>query len=869
MNDKSKLWPRMVMVLVSACAAAGVGGIATVVTAADEPASATPPPPATAPATTRFTSPELAIRYASLAQDTLRQKVVIAPHFKEAAALLMSAMELDPNEPRYPRMLYEAMLQLHDPDAALKAIKAYRAINTQTATDQTAMVNYIDLSAQQMETAEQRFDFFKSLLDSRAPEPVKSYAALRASQVARERGQASLEDQYLGQALRLNPLNLEALRARYEALTANGTAVERVGVLLAMLKSNPIQLPATYRVAREAADAGLVEDSLAYYARCVDLAGRLGQPPGREFALGYATELLIAGQPQLIAGTKTITDQLLKQDGGDVDTLLIRWLAERAGADKEAVTKYQKQLLNAALNRVTVLRQKLGDATATTRPVESTDALTIPDIAGDLAKLKDPKFADLVVPYAQSVSDLAWYLVFVANDAAEAQKMLPALKTILSEKDPTLVRTEGWIFYAQGQFDQAGVKLKAVADQDVLAQAGNLLLWAKNPAEKEHAKAAARKLLLEHPSGLLATLLMDTLKDLNVKLVERDDAQAIRAQLADFPKAWLRIIDAPQNFYVMKAEMVDGHVLFPFGEPMFARVYIKNISKDFDITIGPEGVIHNDLWFDAQLRGLVQQTIAGAAYERLGQVLVLKPGQVISQTVRLDQGQLAQVLAGNPNASITFYGRVRTNPRGDGTAGPGGYEAAFSSITERSGFALNDNAMKGLTAALTTGKMSEKVRSMELIVAETEQLRAMKEPTDQTRNLVNVFVEAIQSRAGDADPVVSTWATFLAAVQSPAKRGAVIQQLVTDAEPTRRVLGMLIANSLPLEQQKQLTAKVLETEKNETVRLYATGMSELAKLMAERPTTAPTTGGDAATAPPTPTTTTPAPTPTASTPDNK
>src|SRR5947207_6742043 len=71
-------------------------------------------PATTAPATTTaVTSTELAWRYAALAQDALRMKEITPAHFKESAALLMAAMKLDPDEPRYARLLYEAMLQLH------------------------------------------------------------------------------------------------------------------------------------------------------------------------------------------------------------------------------------------------------------------------------------------------------------------------------------------------------------------------------------------------------------------------------------------------------------------------------------------------------------------------------------------------------------------------------------------------------------------------------------------------------------------------------------------------------------------------------------------------------------------------------------
>jgi tetratricopeptide (TPR) repeat protein len=846
MNDLSKCRPWILMLLVSACT---LGAAAQETTAkSDKPVEAGGAAAATAPSSgpAITPSPELAQRYAALAQDTLRQKIVLPPHFKEAAALLMDACKLDPAEPRYPKMLYEAMLQIGDSDGALEALKAYRAIDLpgrseqeQPRNDQLAMINYIDLSARRIETAEERFDFYKKLLDSRAPDPVKSHAAYRASQVALERGQNDLHDSFLGQALRLNPLNLDALRARLHALEQNGMPVERIGVMLSMLKSNPIQPEVTYNIAREIAEAGMADDAIMYYAQSWEIAGRAGQPMNREFWLGYASELYLTGKPQLLAGTRTIVDQLLKQNSGDVESLLLRWLADRIGSDKEALAKSQHEVLNAALNRVLTIRQQLGVAGATTRPVESTDAVSAPDLSADLNTLKDAKYEALRVPYAQAVSDLAWYLVYVGNQPAEASKLLATLKGILSDKDPLVVRIEGWIFMAQGQTDQASVKLKAVADQDVLAQAGTYLLWSKNPAEKDPAMSSARKLLKEHPSGLLAVLLSDVMRELNPKLLERDDAAAIRERLGQFPKDWLRIIDAPQNFYALTAGMVDGKVLFAYGEPMFARVYIKNISP-YDITIGPEGVIKNDLWFDAQLRGLVQKTVTGAAYERLSHVLVLKAGQTVTQTVRLDQGQLGQILSGNPGPALTFFGHVRTNPRGNGGSGPGGYDVEFSPITERSGFGLTQNTLTALTTAVATGSPTEKIRGVELISAEVTQLRSLPDQTDQTKALVTGFVDTLQKSANDSTPAVATWSIFLTAIQDPNRRPAIIKALVSEPDPSRQVLGLLLANALPTEQQKQLALNAQAASKDESVQLYAQGMIDLAEMIAAHPTTAPT-----------------------------
>jgi tetratricopeptide (TPR) repeat protein len=818
---KSKLWTRLTLALV--CVAGPTAAPRSFAQA--EPAAA-PAPDATAEKPLERPAPrapELAVRYAALAQETLRQKNVVTPHFKQAAALIMAAMRLDPYEPRYPRMLYEAMLQLRDPDGALKALKAYRGTTQQAADDQLAMVNYIDLSARAIETAEGRLEYYRKFLDSKAPEPVKSHCAYRASQVARERGQAEDEDVLLAQCLKFNPLNMDGLRGRLERQEEKGTPAERVATLLAMVRSNPVQPAVTFRLAREVSDAGLIEDALRFYTLTVNVASGLGQSMGPEFAIGYASELYLADQPQMRAVARTITETLIKQNAGDVESLLLKWLVERSGGENEAADKTQRQVINAALNRVLTLRQQFGvtGPGATTRPVDSADAPAIPDLADDAKKLKDPKFAELAEAYTQAVTDLAWYLVAVGNQPAEATKLLPVLKAMLPENNPVVVRIEGWTFLVREQYDQAGVKLKAVAEQDPIAQAATYVLWAKNPAEKEQAVAAATKLLQQRPSGLLGAVLTDVLRELKVKVTPREGADDVRKAITDFPKEWLRIVEAPQSFYQLKAEMAGGRVLFPFAEPMLAVVTIRNVSQ-FDITIGPEGVIHNDLWFDAQLRGLVQQMVTGAAYERIGQVLVLKPGQTISQTVRVDQGQLAQVLAGYPNPTLSFFGQVRTNPRENGS-GPCGYAVGFAAITERSGFPLNDNSLQVLSNLVNNGTAGEKLRSLDLIAALIETLRTQKE-SDQTKALITSLGEALVRGANDPSPVVATWGSFLCAAHDPTKIAAMRDRLLDDPEPSRRLIGLMTANALPLEPQKKMVEKVLASEKDEVVRLYAVGM---------------------------------------------
>src|SRR5437763_1306229 len=79
----------------------------------------------------------------------------------------------------------------------------------------------------------------------------------RGADLLSERMQDAQAMQWVDQAIRLNPLNLPALRVKFQALRATGTPAERFAGMLAMLRANPAQPALVLAVAEELADAGL------------------------------------------------------------------------------------------------------------------------------------------------------------------------------------------------------------------------------------------------------------------------------------------------------------------------------------------------------------------------------------------------------------------------------------------------------------------------------------------------------------------------------------------------------------------------------------------------------------------------------------
>src|SRR5260221_728314 len=168
----------------------------------------------------------LAEGFSDWARSTVRGRVLPAANFKRAGALLEAANKLNPTEPRYPRLWNDAMLRAQDTAGALKALKAYIAIDGE---DRPALIQYTDLQAAGFETVDQRLEYLTGWADdTRLPEEVRSHIAYLAYVAYAERSETGPAKAMLDKALRLNPLSLEVLLARYVHLSQYGTPFERL-----------------------------------------------------------------------------------------------------------------------------------------------------------------------------------------------------------------------------------------------------------------------------------------------------------------------------------------------------------------------------------------------------------------------------------------------------------------------------------------------------------------------------------------------------------------------------------------------------------------------------------------------------------------
>jgi tetratricopeptide (TPR) repeat protein len=798
-----------------------------------------PPAPARAAAApVSDADASLGHRFEELARQIVQGNTEV--HVRQGAGYLRAAAASDPTEPRYLRLLADAMLQVRDAEGALEALSKLRRLRPQ---DQRAQLDVIDLYVGRMQTVQEKVDYLKDVAarDTVAAE-VRSAAASRGAALLLEQGNRQGAVEAIGQALALNSVNSAALAMRYQTLPENATVGDRLATILQSLQANPVQPEMIRTIAETLADAGLLKEAATWYDVAMRAVARLGAGIPPDLAVDFAAQLHLSGQSQ---AAQQLLDQLLTMYPEDYGALTLRIIVEKQGGNnKEVLEKLRVQARNALVNQLAVVRKALGAADATTRPVNE-GMLTVPDLAGDVERWKkaeDPRLKDA---YLQAVGDLAWFEVFFNDRPAEAEALLNHFNKLAEESGAFAARTAGWILLAQGKTDEAKVKLSAAAQNDPLAALG--LVRAQGggkdaPPPPESARVEAQRLLSSRPGGVLAAMLADRLREYGATIAPGPDAEMIRGALAKFPEAWMRIIDNPQAFYALRGDPIK--ISFQYGEPILARISIQNTSEHA-ITIGPDGVVQPIVWVEGIPMGVFRDKVPPSALvEQFTEQLVLKPRQGMTLTARLDQGALLNTLMANPAPAVTLSGTLRTNvltsPRGI-MPGPAGYAVEFARYMERAASPLAEATIRRRIESLDMPNARGKLPSLTLLSRYGAALRQAKD-NPQNQAMGNDFIGAVTRSAGDADAAVRAWALHeLVVASDEAAREGLVVKMIGDQAWQARALAMDAVRALSAERATQLVAPLAENDPHPVVKQLAGSTLELLKLPppATQPTTKP------------------------------
>lgn len=801
--------------------------------------------PASAPAdeAAGLTNTALAERMVTMAAGLLRsQDASTLPIWQYTSALLEAACRLAPNEPRFAQFFVEASNHTGDNETTLKALALYRKIRPD---DEFAQVQQMDLYLSKMEEPAKKLAYLEQIINAemQVGPAVRSVAACRAAQVHAERLENADAWKMVNLAFDLNPLNLDALKMKYEALR-HGRPEDRCAGLLRMLLSNPAQPAVGIGVARELAGVGNIKRAIEWFNLSLDLHKRMGMTPPNDIGIDYAAEVFLSGNAK---DASTIAQQLTAKEPDDLNAWLLRLILAKNAGDKAQLEQVCKQAEIALANRLANVRKLAGDSTATTRPVDSPDPVVFSDPMEDAKRIGASGRKDLAEQFVPAAGGVAFLKIYFEDKPAQALPWIRAMQALAGENDEVVQRLMGWSYLKVGNKEDAKAKLSKIAETDGVAALGMIELNDDGtPAGKAAALEAGRKLLAKSPSGLQGALLYDALAPRGVKVEPSASAGIIEKLLGEYPKDWMKLIDQPNLFYTLRLEPVAGGVGVLPGDPMLVQVTISNTGQ-YPLTVGPDGIIHPDLWIDAQMRGAVRQMFPAEAYARIGGPLVLLPkSQPITQVVRLDQGALARQLD-QPAVPFTVTAAVMTNPMFAGGSvglGPAGQTTRLTKLMERRGASPAQASVRDrLFGAMENGTPTEKVRAVETITKLAAAMQQMDQSNDAVRQMMQMCTDSIRRGAVDPDPAVRAWSTYLLGLSTNDK-----SQLVTLAsDPTWIARTLSIVGTDYIGESHEIYRSLADSDPDPLVKKMAE--AALAANI-KRPATQPaTTQPDASTQP--------------------
>jgi hypothetical protein len=265
-------------------------------------------------------------------------------------------------------------------------------------------------------------------------------------------------------------------------------------------------------------------------------------------------------------------------------------------------------------------------------------------------------------------------------------------------------------------------------------------------------------------------------------------------------------------------------------------VSVRN-NSDVDITVGPDALLHQDLWFDASILGVNARTFSGAAFDQLQGAIVLQPHHAVTQIVRLDERAFRQFLITSPDSQGTTVNCwVKTNPvagrdrvTGEELAEPaaGGVAIGFDRTFTYAGVPLSlPSGQQTLRDAMATGSAVQKIHTADLLES---YIRLSRKPNadDSQKKLAADLPADLTKLRGDADPLVSGWTSYVSAglAATPDEAGTMATQMAASPQWSTRLLSLVAGGARPAAMRRVIAAK-LANDPDPTVKSAAAAMVE-------------------------------------------
>ena len=746
----------------------------------------------------------LAERLALIAEDATALDDAPEAALRQAAALLDLARDSNPKEIRFARSSAAVLLRLGEADRALAALAAVRALDPK---DQLAQIQYIDLAANRLESADAREAYLQQVADATGVTPeVRSHAALSLMDLLYQRSEDQRAGEMLQRSLALNPQNIAALTTKYRMAASAGDAMARVKALADLVRAAPTDAATLAMVARECIAAADYAGAHTFYEFDFSVAMNRGQTPPMDDLIDLAGAEMLGGTAADIAPLIRQALTGIKDDG--------RLYAIDLLASQFADAKPEDLAPAVAIARGVYLAQLAGVSQLLNKPElkempTTYPAVPMPDVTGDAGKLAAGDPTQLRTAYTVALAEQLWFdIYFRAAPVDDAS--IAALATLLgSDTDPLVVRMQGWKLLAAGQSEEATVKLSAVADRDGYAKLG--LAAAQLAQNKpDESKATLNELIAARPNGLLAVYLSLAAKSAGLKAEPTAQELEIARVFADLKRPVGESIRNSRGSYLLTAQPVN--LSFGPGEPLLARVTLQNNSRT-PLTIGAGGYIDSRFVIDMSIRGDTPRGFPAVAAGNWAGAVRLLPQQSISQVIRIDRGQAYAFFRTYPTWPMTITALVTTNAvvtQKGSFPSSGGQQTTIGSVMERKSSPFHVPEFRArVFDKISNGSAVERMNNMDLAAVVIPQAASQTDKPDSVRLAKDLRTALDTQLAKEPVQEVKAWCTVSRMVSTGDSKDA--ENIMGMKSPVARAALLVLARAMPAEPRKKIAQAMLDT----------------------------------------------------------
>ena len=615
--------------------------------------------------------PVLSAMLTDLAQSDARGH---NPKLRAVSTMLQAARRLDESNSKASLLLAESLQALGDGMAAVEVLDAYIAMEPE---NEVALANALFLYLQTLQTSEHRQSYLAGLAGRpELPAGVKGVVLQELARLSFEAAQEDTGWAIVSQAIKVDAYNLGARQQMLEFVETKDNIVSRLMLLAQMVRINPLRSQMVWKFANALDDVGLHLEAQKWYkyAWGVHTAGAQGEEISDDELLDLGASYVLSQDYDV---AMLVLNRVLERNPNRVDIRI--WLARAAtGIGEEE--RAESQL---------AVAEKLLLARAQDNPSDPT-----------------------------AVNQVAW---FYLQDKPDKNKAMVWSKKAI-DLDPENIQAQlcmGLALLAEGQIDPARTQLEPLAATNAWARLGMVRVVLSGEHTEEELAQAIQATFSRHSGGWVGLAMRELARtqgldiDMNAYLepLRRGIAAELgnAAELRDFYRH-------PQDYLFLKME--PSKTEYDSYEPLMMHISLTTNMNSSTIVMGPGMMLNPRMLFSVRLSGGLQRELKYYDFVSLYKKRRMDPGQGLSDTVRLDRGELRTLLRHCPQETVTIKMSCILDPQviGQDEYLPAlGGQVSKEVVLVRYGFRPNPEAMARVYRLLKDGPMRSKIRSTMLL----------------------------------------------------------------------------------------------------------------------------------------------------------